>query len=92
MITALCILAGFALGFAASTLLALRNMRLMRAARDAARTHASQQVRAVARMREREAVAATNLVQLSAALQQAAVERNAAHVASVPPAMKFWVN
>lgn len=92
MITALCIFAGFAAGFAASTLLALRNMRRMRAARDAARTHAAQQARAIAQMREREAVAATNLVQLSAALQQAAAERGAAHVASVPPPMKFWVN
>lgn len=92
MTEALCIIAGFALGFAASTLLALRNLRRMRNARDAARAQAAQQERAVTRMREREAVAAANLVQLSAALQQAAAERGAAHVASVPPAMKFWVN
>ena len=83
---------GFLCGFAASTLWALRNMRLMRAQREAARQHAVQQVRAVAWMQQREAVAAANLVQLSAALQQAAAERGAAHVASVPPAMKFWVN
>ena len=90
MTEALCILAGFALGFAASTLLALRNLRRMRDARDAARAQAAQQARAVAQMREREAVAAANIVQLSGALQQAAQQQGAA--VSVPPAMRFWVN
>ena len=86
MTEALCILAGFALGFAASTLLALRNLRRMRDARDAARAQAAQQARAVAQMREREAAAAANIVQLCGVVhaQQTLV--------SVPPPVKIWLN
>ena len=86
MTEALCIIAGFALGFAASTLLALRNLRRMRNARDAARAQVAQQERAVTRMQQREAVAAANIVQLCGVVraQQTAVR--------VPPPVRVWVN
>ena len=92
-----CIAIGAALGFIAARLLrTVRNTAADSAQGDAWRreydNERQRHYTPIAQMQRREAAAAANLVQLSAALQQAAAERGAAHVASVPPAMKFWVN
>jgi len=97
MTDALCALAvGVAVGvvLAAAFRLHQRDAELLRVLAELrdARDAVAQRDATIAQMQRREAFAAANLVQLSGALQQAAAERGAAHVASVPPAVKIWLN
>ena len=94
MTDALVIIAAAAIVYAADVLrraFRLRRERdALRAERDALRVRSAEQSRQLRQMRDQCSVAAANLVQLSAALQQAAQQQGDA--VSVPPAMRFWVN